>query len=73
MASKKAEVEVAAIEFGEYKGHPLVILGGDLRFPFQFGVGKAKLLLTTMEAMGVEEFKKALSLFVEKATKDAKE
>jgi hypothetical protein len=30
---------------GAYKGHPMIILNPDDRFPFQFGLHKARLIL----------------------------
>jgi hypothetical protein len=30
---------------GQYKGHPMIILNPDDRFPFQFGLNKARLIL----------------------------
>ncbi len=30
---------------GQYKGHPMIILNPDDRFPFQFGLHKASLIL----------------------------
>lgn len=49
---------------GEYKGHPLIVVGEGLKFPFQFGVGKAKLLLAVMEDLGADGFQKLLADFV---------
>jgi hypothetical protein len=60
MATKMA-VEVGR---GEYKGHPLLVFGKGLRFPFQFGIGKAKLLLSVIDDLGPDGFKKLLSDFV---------
>jgi len=39
--------EPAAIrpKVGQYKGHPMIILNPDDRFPFQFGLNKARLIL----------------------------
>jgi len=39
------------VEEGEYKGNPLIILKRDAadRFPFQFGVEKAKRVLACIE------------------------
>lgn len=68
MATKTTKTtDAPVVEFSEYKGHPLVVLGGDLRFPFRFGVGKAKLLLEAMSAMGADGFEKMLADFVAKA------
>jgi hypothetical protein len=33
----------------QYKGHPMIILNPDDRFPFQFGLHKAKLILQHYE------------------------
>ena len=30
---------------GQYKGHPMIILNPDDRFPFQFGIHKARLII----------------------------
>ena len=59
-----AELAVA-VGRGEYKGHPLLVFGKNLRFPFQFGVGKAKLLLSVIHEIGPEAFAELLSKFVE--------
>ena len=55
-----------AVEVGraEYKGHPLLVFGKKLRFPFQFGVGKSKLLLSVIEELGPEGFANLLKTFV---------
>ncbi|MEK6645242.1 MAG: hypothetical protein AABY84_00995 [Candidatus Firestonebacteria bacterium] len=39
------------IEKGEYKGNPLIIIkrSEDDKYPFSFGVGKAKLILENIE------------------------
>lgn len=44
------------VEFKEFKGHKLIVLKKDAEdlFPFQFGKGKAKLILANIEA--VEKF-----------------
>ena len=34
---------------GQYKGHPMIILNPDDRFPFQFGLHKARLILHYVE------------------------
>lgn len=41
------------VERGEYKGKPLIILkrGEEDKFPFSFGVTKAKLILENIEAI----------------------
>jgi hypothetical protein len=36
---------------GQYKGHPMIILNPDDRFPFQFGIHKARLILLHIEAI----------------------
>ena len=43
------------IEWGEYKGKRLIVLG-DGRFPFQFGKGKASLILEALEGEDKEKF-----------------
>lgn len=58
---KALEVKVGR---GEYKGHPLLVVGEGLRFPFQFGVGKAKLLLAVIEDLGPDGFRALLADFV---------
>jgi len=39
------------VTFTNYKGHVLIVLNPDDRFPFQFGIGKAKLILENLEAI----------------------
>ena len=39
---------------GEYKGNPTITLDPEGKFPFAFGVGKAKLILENLEA--IKEF-----------------
>ena len=34
---------------GQYKGHPMITLNPDDRFPFQFGLHKARLVLQHIE------------------------
>ena len=43
--------ELAVIERSEYKGHPMIILkrDNDEKFPFSFGLTKAKLILENIE------------------------
>ena len=36
---------------GQYKGHPMIILNPDDRFPFQFGINKAKLVIAHIDAI----------------------
>lgn len=36
---------------GQYKGHPMIILNPEDRFPFQFGLNKARLILQHIEAI----------------------
>ena len=38
----------------EYKGHPILVLNPDGRYPFSFGVGKAKLIIEHLET--IKEF-----------------
>ena len=42
---------MAIIEESEYKGNPMIVLkrNADDPYPFQFGLGKAKLLLEAVE------------------------
>jgi len=47
---------------GQYKGHPMITLNPDDRFPFQFGLHKARLVL-----QHIEEIRK----FVENAERAA--
>lgn len=35
----------------EYKGQPLIVLNAGSRWPFQFGLGKAKLILENIGAI----------------------
>jgi hypothetical protein len=35
----------------EYKGQPLIVLNAGSRWPFQFGLGKAKMILEHVEAI----------------------
>jgi hypothetical protein len=41
------------IEYGEFKGNKMIILKRDEndKFPFQFGRGKAKLIVENMDAI----------------------
>ena len=39
-----------------YKGNRMLRLGGDRRFPFQFGSGKAALLVEAIKSVGAERF-----------------
>lgn len=39
------------VAIGEYKGSPMLILNPDSRFPFQFGMAKAKLIIENFEAI----------------------
>ena len=43
--------ELAVIERTEYKGHPMIVLKRDKdeKFPFSFGLTKAKLILENIE------------------------
>ncbi|MFA5137634.1 MAG: hypothetical protein WC728_00255 [Elusimicrobiota bacterium] len=54
---------MAIVEFGEFKGNKTIVLkrSDDDRFPFQFGVSKAALILEHIEDIKkfVEENKKA--------------
>jgi len=44
-----AEEEKAKPQIGEYKGKPVITLNPDSRFPFTFGVAKAKLILEYLD------------------------
>ncbi|MFA5145324.1 MAG: hypothetical protein WC723_04910 [Candidatus Omnitrophota bacterium] len=48
MENEKADY---IVERGEYKGKPLIILkrNGEDKYPFSFGVSKAKLILDNLE------------------------
>ena len=37
------------VAFGEYKGKPILILNPDDRFPFSFGLSKARLILQHLD------------------------
>jgi uncharacterized protein YgiM (DUF1202 family) len=41
------------VEYGEFKGHKMIILKKDEndKYPFQFGVGKAKLIMQYVDAI----------------------
>lgn len=43
-------VEKKAI-IGEYKGNALIVLNADSKFPFQFGMAKAKLILEHLDSI----------------------
>jgi hypothetical protein len=53
---------MAIIEESEYKGNPMIVLKNseEDKFPFQFGVKKAKLVLENVEAIRkfVEKYEK---------------
>ena len=38
---------------GEYKGNAMVVIDGDARYPFQFGAGKAVMLLLACAVNGI--------------------
>lgn len=38
-------------KFTTYKGHKLIVLNPEDRFPFQFGLSKAKLIMANLEAI----------------------
>ena len=44
---------MAIVEESEYKGNPMIVLKNNAedKFPFQFGVKKAKLVLENVEAI----------------------
>ena len=53
---------MSIIEESEFKGNPMIVIknSADDKFPFQFGVKKAKLVLENVEAIRkfVEKFEK---------------
>lgn len=53
---------MAIVEESEYKGNPMIVLKNTAedKFPFQFGVKKAKLVLENVEAIRkfVEKYEK---------------
>jgi len=53
----------------EYKGQPLIVLNAGSRWPFQFGLGKAKTILEHIEAIRafMESEGKSVSIDVEVA------
>ena len=51
-------------KIGQYKGHPMIILNPDDRFPFQFGLNKARMI--------VEQFDE-IREFVRQHDEDARE
>ena len=38
-------------EVTEYKGNPMVVLNPGEKFPFSFGLGKAKMILANIDAI----------------------
>ncbi|MBN2355593.1 hypothetical protein JXO59_05740 [candidate division KSB1 bacterium] len=48
------------VEIGEYKGRPIITLNPGERFPFSFGVNKAKLILAHLDDIKafVEKYEK---------------
>lgn len=44
---------MALVEYSEYKGHKLIVLkdGETSKFPIQFGLGKAKIILQHIDAI----------------------
>lgn len=64
------DIDSSIITFGSYKGSKLIVLGKDRKFPFQFGIGKANLILAAINAMGAEEFKGFLENFVSEGDKE---
>lgn len=50
-AVKKMTQEERKVAIGEYKGNAMLIIGPDNRFPFQFGMAKAKLILENLDAI----------------------
>ena len=49
MSAIATEPATTRPKIGQYKGHPMIILNPDDRFPFQFGLNKAKLVLQHIE------------------------
>jgi len=49
MSTIATEPATTRSKVGQYKGHPMIILNPDDRFPFQFGLNKAKLVLQHIE------------------------
>jgi len=45
----KKLLEVSDAKCGEYKGNDLLILKASSRFPFQFGMGKARLIVENID------------------------
>lgn len=39
------------VKYETYKGHKLIVLNPDDRFPFKFGMEKAKLIVANMDAI----------------------
>lgn len=39
------------VGYSSYKGNPMIVLGAESRFPFQFGPAKAQLIVEHMEAI----------------------
>ncbi len=54
----------SSVEIGEYKGRPIITLNPGDRFPFSFGVNKAKMILAHLDE---------IRAFVEKYEKQADE
>ena len=51
MSATATEPAATRPRVGQYKGHPMIILNPDDRFPFQFGINKAKLVLQNIDAI----------------------
>ena len=51
MSAIATEPAATRPKVGQYKGHPMIILNPDDRFPFQFGINKAKLVLQNIDAI----------------------
>ena len=49
MSAITTEPAATRPKVGQYKGHPMIILNPDDRFPFQFGLNKARLILQHIE------------------------
>jgi len=58
---------MGTISFSEYKGHKLIVIGEATdKYPFQFGIGKAKKLIAVMNELGADRLKGMLEDFVRK-------
>jgi hypothetical protein len=51
MSAIATEPAATRPKVGQYKGHPMIILNPDDRFPFQFGLNKARMVLQHIDAI----------------------